>query len=106
MIGTVFLDFRGEELHLKVRNCVSISHISGDIDQEFVMTMSQFEEQDNSYRRQVNEPTHQEQEETIFRQEETILKQQIEIEELKEQLEIREQYEELRKEQIDEHEVF
>lgn len=99
MIGTVFLDFRGEELHLKVRNCVSISHISGDIDQEFVMTMSQFEEQDNSYRRQVNEPTHQEQEETI-------LKQQIEIEELKEQLEIREQYEDLRKEQIDEHEIF
>ena len=99
MIGTVFLDFRGEELHLKVRNCVSISHISGDIDQEFVMTMSQFEEQDNSYRRQVNEPTHQ-------GQEETILKQQTEIEELKQQLEIREQYEELRKEQIDEHEVF
>ena len=95
---TQLLDLRKEDkLRVTVGSDVGIfSYVDNT---SILLTMGQFEEQDNSYRRQVNEPTHEEQEETI-------LKQQIEIEELKEQLEIREQFEELRKEQIDEHEVF
>ena len=95
---TQLLDLRKEDkLRVTVGSDVGIfSYVDNT---SILLTMGQFEEQDNSYRRQVNEPTHEEQEEII-------LKQQIEIEELKEQLEIREQFEELRKEQIDEHEVF
>ena len=95
---TQLLDLRKEDkLRVTVGSDVGIfSYVDNT---SILLTMGQFEEQDNSYRRQVNEPTHEEQEEII-------LKQQIEIEELKQQLEIREQYEELRKEQIDEHEIF
>ncbi len=95
---TQLLDLRKEDkLRVTVGSDVGIfSYVDNT---SILLTMGQFEEQDNSYRRQVNEPTHEEQEEII-------LKQQTEIEELKEQLEIREQYEELRKEQINEHEVF
>lgn len=88
-----------KERNLKVSVGSDVGIFSEEDNTSIRLTMGQFEEIDNAYRRQVNEPTHEEQEEII-------LKQQIEIEELKQQLEIREQYEELRKEQIDEHEIF
>ena len=88
-----------KERNLKVSVGSDVGIFSEEDNTSIRLTMGQFEEIDNAYRKWVGEATHEEQEETI-------LKQQIEIEELKEQLEMREQFEELRKEQIDEHEIF
>ncbi len=95
---TQLIDLR-EEDSLKVTVGSDVGIFSYVDSTNILLTMEQVENIDNDYKTFVGELTHQEQEETI-------LKQQIEIEELKEQLEMREQFEELRKEQIDEHEVF
>lgn len=88
-----------KERNLKVSVGSDVGIYSEEDSTSIRLTMGQFEEIDNTYRDLVGELTHEEQEEII-------LKQQAEIEELKEKLEIQEQYEELKKEQIDEHEVF
>ena len=95
---TQFLDLT-KDRNLKVLVGSEVVIYSEEDSTTIRLTMGQVENIDNTYRKWVGEATHEEQEETI-------LKQQTEIEELKQQLEIREQYEELRKEQIDEHEVF
>ncbi len=88
-----------KERNLKVSVGSEVRIFSEEDNTSIRLTMGQFEEIDNNYRALVGELTRQEQDEMI-------LKLMAENEELKEQLEIREQSEELRKEQIDEHEVF